>query len=172
MMMQHNFESVHWTGADLAGIAATTESVSISLLAAIDGTVDAMNGITSVMTGLCKVLSACNDHIKSLDANPGDYIDPDGIAVDAMASAASSMQNFLTKLVVKRSAIDRDSRLKDHHCEALHDSYEDATGAVAELVEMILDARASLITHDLAAEPRDTTPFKSIEDLIDNLRQA
>lgn len=170
--MRHQFDTAHATGGELAGIAASTEAASISLLAAIDGTVDAMRGIASIMGGFSKVLAQYNENIKAREIKAGEYIDDDGAAVDAMASAASSLQNFLTKLVVKRTAIDKDARLKEHHCEALHDAYEEATSEVAELVEMVLDTRASIITHDLAAEPRDGQIFQSVEELIEDLKKA
>lgn len=170
--MEHQYEHTQFTGEMIAGIAQSTEAASISLLSAIDGTVNAMQGISSIMHGFSKVLSSTADDIKGLEIVESKYIDPDGIAVDAMASASSSLQNFLTKLVLKRSAIDKDARLKGHHCDALHDAYEETMNEVAELVDVLLQARAAVITHDLAAEPRDAAPaFRTVEELIDSLRR-
>lgn len=171
--MNHQNENVIVTGDRIAGIAQATEASSIGLLAAIDGTVDAMQGIAKIMSGFSTMLSNAVEEIAAKTIRENEYIDPDGIAVDAMASAATNLQNFLTKLVLKRTAIDKDNRLKEHHCEALHDAYEEATSEVAALVEVLLQTRAAVISHDLAAEPRgDSTGFSTVEALISGLRNT
>ncbi|MCL2345283.1 MAG: hypothetical protein FWC58_05480 [Desulfobulbus sp.] len=158
------------TSSKLVGIATSTEAASIGLLVAIDDTVDALQGIASVMRGFSSMIAGYGESIRTLTVAAGEYIDADGVAVDAMASAADALKRMLTRLVVLRSSIDRDTRLKQHHGEALHDAYDAAISEVAELVETLLDTRAAVITHDLAAEPRDGRVFRSAEDLIADLR--
>lgn len=157
-------------GRRIAGIARSTESASISMLAAIDGTVDSMVGLGSVITGFDKMLSSFALELDSMPAEAGKYIDPDDEAIDALRSASSSLKDFLAKLVRKRGAIDCDSRLKPHHCEALHDAYECAEVAIANLIESAESLRALIIKRDLEAEPRDAEAFSTVEALVSSLR--
>lgn len=169
--MQHQYETVVETGGRIAGIARSTEAASIGLLAAIDGTVDAMQGIAKVMSGFSTMLVSAVDEIEAKRVTEGEYIDADDTAIDAMERAAAQLKNFLTRLVLKRTSIDKDNRLKDHHCEALHDAYEQATSEVAELIEALQNTRSAIIAHDLKAEPRaGAESFATVDALIANLR--
>lgn len=169
--MQHQYETVVETGGRIAGIARSTEAASIGLLAAIDGTVDAMQGIAKVMSGFSTMLVSAVDEIEAKKVIEGEYIDADDTAIDAMERAAAQLKTFLTRLVLKRKAIDRDNRLKNHHCESLHDAYEQATNEVAELIESLQTTRSAIIAHDLKAEPRSTAEaYATTDDLIASLR--
>lgn len=169
--MNHQYESVTETGGRIAGIARSTEAASIGLLAAIDGTVDAMQGVSQIMSGFSKMLSSAVEEIEAKTVVESKYIDGEDIAIDAMERAADQLKTFLTRLVLKRTAIDKDNRLKEHHCEALHDAYESATSEVAELIEALQMTRSAIIVHDLKAEPRASAEsFASVDALIANLR--
>lgn len=157
-------------GHRIAGFARLAEASSITLLDAIDGTIETLSGLASIMSGFDQLLSSIADDIKSKPVETGHYLDPDDEAIDALAQAATGLKNHLTKMVRKRAAINRDSRLKNDHCEALHEAYEDASGAIADLIEGIESLRALVITRDLAAEPRDGEAFESAVALIDSLR--
>lgn len=152
--MKHSFERQSVAGDRITGVAKSAEAASIGLISAIDGTVDAMAGIAQVMAGMSKVVGAVHDEIVSTEAKEGVYIDPDDVAIDATQRSEVQLGEFLRKLVLKRSAIDRDCELKDHHCEALHSYYESAMTEVAELIELLADFRSAIIAHDLKAEPR------------------
>lgn len=169
--MNHQHENVIVTGDRIAGIAQSTEAASIGLLAAIDGTVDAMQGIAQIMNGFSTMLSSAAEEIDAKVVAECEYIDPDDVAIDAMNRASDQLKTFLTRLVNKRSAIDKDCRLKDHHCEALHDAYEEATTEVASLIEELLITRSAIIRHDMKAEPRgNLESFATVDALIENLR--
>lgn len=160
------------TGHQIARIAQSTEAaVSIGLLDDIDGTVSALNGIAQIMSGFHSVLAGATDKIVKAEIIKGEYIDEDDVAIDAMERTSLLLKDFLIKMVNKRAAIDMDARLKDHHCEALHDAYESAMNATASLAEATQVLRSSIIAHDLAAEPRgDAEVFKTVDDLIASLR--
>lgn len=159
------------TGHRIAGIVRSTEAVSIGLLNAVDGTVDAMNGISQIMSGFHALLSGASNEIGNAEISEGEYLDADDTAIDAMERSTSLLKDFLTKLVIKRTAIDKDARLKNHHCEALHDAYESAMEATASLIEEIQTLRSSIIAHDLAAEPRgNAETYETMDALIANLR--
>lgn len=157
-------------GYRIAGFARLAEASSITLLDAIDGTIEALSGLASVMSGLDQVLESLAEAIKAKPIKTCQYLDPEDEAIDALAQAASGFKNHLTKLVRRRAEIDRDARLKGDHCEALHDAYESATGAMADLIENIEALRALVISRDLAAEPRDGEAFESAVALIEHLR--
>lgn len=169
--MKHRFERHAVAGDRITGIAQSTEAASIGLISAIDVTVDAMDGIAQIVAGIAKVVSAVCDDIASAKVEEGKYLDPDDVAIDAMQRAEFQLGEFLRKLVLKRSAIDRDCSLKDHHCEALHGAYESAMTEVAELIELLADFRSAIIAHDLKAEPRvGTESYETVDALIANLR--
>ena len=169
--MQHQNETVTETGGRIAGIARSTEAASIGLLVAIDGTVDAMQGIAKVMSGFSTMIASAVEEIEAKTVTEGEYIDANDNAIDAMERASAQLKTFLTRLVLKRTAIDKDNRLKDHHCEALHEAYEQATSEVAELIEALQATRSAIIVHDLKAEPRSTAEtYATVDDLISSLR--
>lgn len=165
-----NCDETRDTGHRIAGFARFAEASSINLLDAIDGTIEVMSGVASIMSGIDQMLSSCAESLKTRPVETGRYLDPDDEAIDALAQAATGLKNYLAKLVCKRAGIDRDSRLRGDHCEALHDAYESASGAIADLIESVESLRALIITRDLAAEPRDGEAFESAAALIESLR--
>jgi hypothetical protein len=158
------------TGARAFTIARTAETVSLDLLRAVDGTVDALAGVTKVVSGFVSLLSGIAAEVAASEVVEGEYLDPDDKAIDTLERAAGELKDYLTRLVRGKAAIDGDPRLSNHHCEALHDAYEAAMNAVAELVEALQTARAAIITHDLKAEPRDSESFTTASSLIASLR--
>lgn len=160
------------TGARLVSVARSTEAASLNLIHAVDGTVDALIGLTSIMTGFNRMISSICEEVVAATPAEGAYLDPADESIDALEHAANSLKDQLTRLVRKRASIDRDQRLQDHHCESLHDAYQQAIEAVAELAETCVQMRAAIIRHDLAAEPRTGPAFDSAAALIENLRNT
>lgn len=163
-------ETVIETGDRIAGIARSTEAVSIGLLDAIDGTVEAMLGVSQVTTGFAKIIAALCDKVSATPIVESAYLDPDDVALDILARTAAVLKDVLPVMVKKRAAIDCDCRLKDHHCEALHDAYEAAMSSVVDLIDVIEATRSEIVRHDLAAEPRNAAVFSTVDALIANLR--
>jgi hypothetical protein len=158
------------TGARITAIARSTETVSLELLRAIDGTVDALGGLSKVVGGFSALCSTITTEANSAEIVEGEYLDADDQAIDALGRTATDLKDFLVVLVRKRATIDSDPRLCDHHCDALHDAYEVAEAAVAELIEIAQVARSAIIAHDLKAEPRGGPEvFATVNALIANL---
>lgn len=157
--------------ARFAGIARSAESVSLELLRVIDGTVDALGGLSKVADGLATLVTAIATELNEAVIIEGDYLDENDTTIDSMERTANDLKEYLTRLVCKRAAIDKDHRLCNHHCEALHEAYETAIDSVAELIEALQTARAAIISHDLKAESRGGAEvFASADELIANLR--
>ena len=168
--MRHQTKTVLETGGRIAGVARSAEAVTLGLLDAIDGTVDAMHGIAQVTRGFAKIMAALCEQAESAPHVEGDYLDPDDVAINGLSSTASTLKDILPVMIKKRAAIDCDCRLKDHHCEALHAAYEDAMSATVELIDIVDATRAAIIRHDLAAEPRSAEAFSTVDALIADLR--
>ena len=168
--MRHQTETVLQTGGRIAGIARSAEAATLGLLAAIDGTVDAMHGIAQVTRGFVKIIAAVCEQTAAARRTEGDYIDPDDVAIDMLAKTVATLKDILPVMIKKRASIDCDDRLKDHHCEALHAAYEDAMSATVELIDIVEATRTAIIRHDLAAEPRSSEVFATVDALITNLR--
>lgn len=129
--------------------------------------------MASVMSGLSRIMEKSADEIAAMTVVPGEYIDDNDTAITSIGRAIAALQILLQRLVLRRSMIDKDGRLKGHHCESLHDAYEVADSAVAGLIEVLRNTRAAVITHDLKAEPRGSAEeFATFEDLLANLRST
>ena len=158
------------TSESIVGVVNGADAATLGFLKAIDSTVEAMCGIEKIMSGFTSVVEAARESVEAKPVVLDQYIDADDKAIDATMSLASNLKDFLTMLVSKRSAIDKDNRLKEDHSEALHDAYGPAIDAVAELIETVDDLRRAIIKHDLAAEPRDGVVCESVDELITSLR--
>ncbi len=171
--MYHLDERAAAAGNRIANIDQLSEAASLRLLSAVDNTVDTLAGVSKVTSGLSVMLAKTASEIDARTVVEGEYIDENDEAIDVLASAAARMKTLLTQIVRRRAAIDRDNRLKGHHCESLHESYEQATAEIADLIEVLENTRAAIITHDLKAEPRSNLQtFETVEDLIDSLHGA
>lgn len=157
--MQNRNETVIETGDRIADVARSTEAASIGLLAAIDGTVDTMHGVAQVSNGFSKILSGLCEKVEATPVVESNYFDPDDVALDLLSNTVSALKGALSILAQKRDSIDCDCRLKDHHCEALHDAYEAAMTAVGDLVDVVEATRHAIIYHDLKAEHRSPGSF-------------
>lgn len=153
----------------IVGVVSGAEAATLGLLKAVDHTVDAMFGIEKVMREFASILIPATEYINNTEIAPGVYVDADDKAINLAAGLSDSLKNFLAVLVRKNAAVDKDGRLKDHHCEALHEAYEQAAGSVAELVEIVDELRRAMIRHDLAAEPRDLDKCGTVDELIASL---
>jgi len=168
--MSQRQESPIETGGRLASMAQYSETTSIFLLDAVDGTVAALQRKDALASGLARIVANATDEIATMPVVPGQYLDEDDVAVDALASAAERLKTKLARLVLQRTGIDQDRLLKDHHCDALHDAYESASGEIAELIELMQQARAAIIAHDMRAEPaEEMKTFATVDELTASL---
>lgn len=158
------------TASRVLALAKSTEAASISIIRAVDGTVDALTKIDAMQRDLAKCIHKTFEHKTGKNVVAGCYIDPDDTAIEIFEQVESGLKNFLHALVSKRTAIDRDRNLKDHHCDALHEAYDLAITSTAELVDVVRATRHAIIEHDFAAEPRESETFESVSLLSESLR--
>jgi hypothetical protein len=154
----------------IAHIAKSAETLSIGLLSEIDETVDFLYGSIQVMAGLTKIMVSEGEKIGGLAVVESSYIDPNDTAIDFLTQTVATLKNLLPVIVRKRAAIVRSERLESHHREALGDAWQATAEAVCDLIGATDDFRRAIVRHDLAAEPRDTETFSSVEALISALR--
>lgn len=156
----------------LNAFAHMAEGTSLYLIRQIDQTVDALSADTKAaeaVTAASKVLSAeLNDRTPETE----NYIDPEDQVLDSLKRSYESIEALLPKMLVMKASIDRDDRLKEHHCDLLHASYEEAISTFASMIESVKDLCASIIRHDLIAEPRDIEEFTEFSDLVTVLRKT
>lgn len=155
---------------ELESFARSTEA-SIDLLKAIDGTVESLLATSDLTLAQAKLTAAFALRVKKIPVQVGAYIDANDNAIDALERAENLLKSKLARIALKRSAIDKDDRLKGHHCEALHDAYESAMDAIAILIDEVQTLRDSIISHDLDAEPRDgIEEYATVAELVTSLR--
>jgi hypothetical protein len=148
------------------------ETIRLDLLADIEATIDALTALSRNFREMHAELSALEARFASSPVHLGVYLGPDFQKVSCYEEAETTLKACLPCMIVRRASIDRDKRLTQEHQESLHDAYEDALTAVAELHEEIQAVRRVIIGHDLAAEPREDMPvFDTVEALIADLRK-
>lgn len=158
------------TSCTITRLVHTTESVSLDLLRDIDSTVENLGSLTKVVSGLAEMTRSITREVDAMAVEQGEYIDPDDNSIDGMQRSIDHYKDRLAAMVFKRKSIDADRRLSNHHCEALHDAYEAAEWAVSEIIDALAHAKAAIIRHDLAAEPRGES-FSTVEELIESLSE-
>jgi hypothetical protein len=159
------------TRGRVAHLAQSAE-VSLGLLRAIDGTIDALGYMEKVLEGLTGLTFDAIKDVRSIDATEGVFLDPDDTVIDILERVETESKNMLALFVSKRVAIDKDSRLQEHHYEALHDGYGRVIDLLAELAGGVTDLRQAIIGHDLNAEPRGSAEvFKTVDALLASLKQ-
>lgn len=156
----------------LNAFASMAEGTSLYLIRQIDQTVDALSADTKAAQAVTAASGVLSAELNARTPETGGYLDPDDIVLDGLKRSYESIEALLAKMLVKKSSIDRDGRLQEHHCDLLHVSYEDAISANASMVESVKDLCASIIKHDLIAEPRDTEEFSECSDLTAALRNS
>ncbi|MDR2165225.1 MAG: hypothetical protein LBO79_06285 [Zoogloeaceae bacterium] len=159
--------------ADISRAARlATETTRLDLLADIDATVDRLSARARELRDMAVFFSRLESEISAAQVVKGHCIDPDFILTSTLERLESDLEAYLPRMMVKRTSIDKDTRLSDAHCESLHDIYDEVMEEAALLHEAIQLARAAIITYDLAAEPKESLPaFDSCVELIDALRE-
>jgi hypothetical protein len=149
------------------------ETTRLDLLADINATVDALAMRAHVFREAASAFSVVESGVSASPVESGDYIDPDFQIISAFEDAESILKAYLPRMMAKRASIDRDGHLTPEHRDALHDAHDEVMTYAALLHEGIQAARAAIIGHDLAAEPRDTLPvLNTVEALIADLRHT
>jgi hypothetical protein len=147
------------------------ETTRLDLLEDIDATVDDLVARAHRFHDMTAVFVEFAAGVCALSVESGVYVDSDFRITTMLEEAESVLKAYLPRMTIKRAAIDQDTRLSADHRESLHDAYEEAMTKAAFLHDAIQSARAAIIRHDMAAEPRDSLPvFDSVESLVADLR--
>ncbi len=131
----------------------------------VDKTVDALAAHVKTYNGIVKIGRAVLQVTRSATVRIGEYMDPDDKLVDGLADLVPRFEGALAVLTAKKGCIDEDYRLTESHCDMLHTSYDDLLVSLACVVEVTKDLQAAIISHDLAAEPRDGMRYASVAEL-------
>lgn len=157
-------EAVHSFTDTVEGLA------DLGLHRKVDRTVDALTAHVKMLNGLMNIGRGVIQVVSNVVVETGQYLDPEDKLVDALSELALRLESTLTTLTAKKGCIDRDSRLNESHCDLLHSSYEDLLVAIACVIEVNKDLQAAVITHDLAAEPRNGQRFSTVAELTAGIR--
>lgn len=141
--------------------------VSLSLLNAIDGTVDWLAGIEKEASGglalgavLLKKLPSCNR------AQP---LDPDGEMRNLYVQAEDKQKEVIELLSRKRRAAQLDPRLSGHHLDTLIGEFTNAIEAIAQLHDLLVELRWAVAEHDADLEAPAGKPCSSAEEFFRTL---
>jgi hypothetical protein len=155
---------------DVRAFGEFAESTSLYLLRAITRTVDMLQAQEKVADAASGEATALTRRISAQRLVVGQFLDPGDIAINGLESGYKGLEESLPKLVSARDSLTEADPAMAGHSELLHTAFDRNISAVARLVECLKDVRAAIITHDLAAESAPRKSFKSVEDLIKNLR--
>lgn len=154
----------------LSAFADMAEGTSLFLIRLIDQTVDALNADAKAASGLMAAAAVLSKELKGKKAETGKYLDPEDAIILKIKSSYEAIETLLPKMLVMKKSIDDDNRLNENHCELLHSAYDETIDALAAMVEAVKDLRATIISHDLAAEPRECETFEEVPSLLTALR--
>lgn len=158
--------------AQMAALARTAEGTSLYLLRAVDQTVDSLCWLAKALSGIGELAVLKRNEIREGKVLEGHYLDPEDKIISQLERATSHFENELPKLLISKGEIDKDHDLTADQKEMLHSAYGEALEEMAALVESVKDLRAAVISHDLAAEPRNVQAHESMADLVKTLHSA
>jgi hypothetical protein len=147
------------------------EMTRLDLLADINATVDGLMLRAREFQAMATSFAEFETTVPAFGTEPGVYIDPDFQWTGALEKAESELEAYFPRMTVNRASIDEDLRLSADHRESLHDAYEEVMKEAAFLHKAIQSARAAIIAHDLAVEPKERLPvFDTVASLVADLR--
>lgn len=150
----------------VSSFADTAESMTdLRVLRAIDDTIEAMVAECRFYRGHAGIGRALIDAVSKAPVIAGNCVDPEGQLNDVLAKLVSHNESNVERMRRKKSEIDVDGRLRTHHCDQLHASYDDAIAALNDDTEVVRDLAAALVSHDLAAETREGRCYESVAKL-------
>ncbi len=150
-------------------LAPSVEGSSLYLLRAIEQTVDSLQVEEQLAQALAAVTGQLSREIRTAEVVTGAYLDPDDAAINKIEAGYRAIEEYLPRLLLKKSSVDQDGRLEADQCDLLHTAYDRCISSLAALIESCKDLRAAVITYDLAAEPTPSESFDSAESLIESL---
>lgn len=154
----------------VTALASSVESSSSYLLRAIEETVDSLQVEEQLAEALAAAARSLTAEIRATPIVTDCYIDTEDLAINKLEAGYRAVEERLPRMLLKKSAIDNDGRLDGEQSELLHIAYDRCIAALAGLVEASKDLRASIISHDLSAEPAPSEAFDSPAALIRSLR--
>jgi hypothetical protein len=169
MSSLHNHDRLH---ADLTAFSASVEGTSLYLLRAINETVDALHAQEKLACATAENCLVLARRIDSREVCESRYLDPDDLIINGIEAAYKSLEDRLPSMVLGKSKIKRADSLTEEQFDLLHAAFDLCINAVAGLIEASKTMRASVIGHDLKAEPRNTKVYDSPEELVASMRES
>jgi hypothetical protein len=159
-------ESTPTISQAVGSFAAVAEgAANLGLHRMVDDTVDSVLTEAKFFNGLAVTGSLVIEKISEVKPLTGVYIDPNGELEDALTAIAERYESYLARMTSKKSAIDRDGRLHESHCDMLHSAYDELLGDIARFIDVTHSILACIARHDIAASPRDTRVFATVHEL-------
>jgi hypothetical protein len=148
--------------------ASDKGDLSLSLLKAIDGTVEWLAGMQKEADGAVAVGS---DILKTLQECDSERpLDPDGKMRDLYLSGEGKLREVIDILKGKRESANRDLRLRGHHVESLVSEFDGAIQAISQLHDMCIALRWAVAEHDADLEQPIGAETSSAEELLKVLK--
>lgn len=142
--------------------ASERGDVSLSLLSAIDETVDWLAGMQKDAAGglamgewILKNLPGCNF-----------MLDPKGELRDLYIQAEGKQKEVIELLSNKRKAAQLDRRLNSYHAETLASEFTSTIESIAQLHDLLVELRWALVEHDANLETPVGKPCSSAEEFF------
>lgn len=135
----------------------------------VDNTVDALTGLRRMFEGQAAQGRVIVNAIEALTPKPGQMIDPDGRFHGLLDDLVDRIERLLTQMTARKGCIDRDPALTSAHCDMLHVSFDETLRATACLINVAIEIREVMLSHDIDAEPRRNV-YSSVEDMAAALR--
>ena len=155
-----------------AALVATVEgTTSLVTLRHIDDTVDALRGIQKALSGLAMQARTLVESVKDMRPIPDRFLDEDGSMVRRLKVCSDEMECSLEDARIKRSTIDQNDELKQHHCDMLHSCYEEMDRSGEELLSAMEDLRRAVISFDTLARRSGMLAHNTRPESVENFKK-
>ncbi|RDH88682.1 MAG: hypothetical protein DIZ77_07280 [endosymbiont of Seepiophila jonesi] len=151
-----------------AGQVEESATTSLDLLRAVDQTVDALS---RQQRKLMPNLEMAHWLLGMLERAKVTHeaIDPDGELDRGLERAEIATQSHVEVLKAKQDAAFRDSKLRDHHEEAVVAAYQETIGLASDIFDAVEALRIYIREFDADASGSTGQAFTSAEDIIEAL---
>lgn len=141
----------------LTQLAPVVEGSSLYLLHTFERKLTVLQELEELADALAASMSSLAENIRAEKVVTGRYLDPEDEAIDDIEHGYRALEDRLPQLLLGKSST-AETGPDGGQTELLEVAYDRCTAALAAFIEASKDLRASVISHDLAAEPRLVRP--------------
>ena len=153
-------------------VISLANSMTVQSLNNIDVIIDWLVSVSDASLNVKNILVAMTDQISSRKFATYEYFDEDDLLINMLEWIAIALRSdTLPRIIGLKKSIDQ-SREFRHHQREMQETCIRTIESIENLIELVDSVRSTIITQDLAAEPRGVNAFDKVEYLIAELNKG